>query len=203
MIPDSGVPLVGYRVWRVMQGGLLTGLYVNEPWPPRQPHLANCQALQTHSVASPMMLDPIPPALTASPHLVNGVFTSAPTRGCSCGFWATKAEKDIWYASGADEEGYPLAWGAVSLWGRVIEHASGWRAEYAYPYALYATAEAEAIQALYGVPVEARRERMSEQERLRSLQYIVQRNNWQTQIISLPPVVKMKRQSISDWLKGI
>lgn len=35
---------------------------------------------------------------------------------------------------GGNPVGY--AFGRVSLWGRVIEHESGWRAQYAYPYAL-------------------------------------------------------------------
>jgi len=31
----------------------------------------------------------------------------------------------------------PVALGAVSLWGRVIPHREGWRAQFAYPYELF------------------------------------------------------------------
>lgn len=72
------------------------------------------------------------------------------------------------------------AWGSVSLWGRVIEHEQGWRAQYAYPYALSVEspddAVATAIRREYLVDVEwtggelfekttARREAAAEAER--------------------------------------
>lgn len=51
------------------------------------------------------------------------------------------------------------AFGRVSLWGRVAEHETGWRAEQAYPYELtvYGPSEvARTIRNLYGVDVETR-----------------------------------------------
>jgi hypothetical protein len=48
----------------------------------------------------------------------------APVAGCTCGIWALKEPP-----SGGIV-------GEVALWGRVIEHALGYRAEYAYPIRL-------------------------------------------------------------------
>jgi hypothetical protein len=54
-----------------------------------------------------------------------------------------------------------LAWafGRVSLWGRIVEHVDGWRAEYAYPYEItvYGPDELAAkLRSLYGIDVECR-----------------------------------------------
>jgi hypothetical protein len=48
------------------------------------------------------------------------------------------------------------AWGAVKIWGRVIEHEDGYRAEFAYPSHLYCNDPklASRVAALYGVPCE-------------------------------------------------
>jgi hypothetical protein len=59
-----------------------------------------------------------------------------------------------------DTQGKPDAWalGRVSLWGRVIEFELGWRAEYAYPYALTVFAAddriADELRRSYAVDVE-------------------------------------------------
>jgi hypothetical protein len=56
--------------------------------------------------------------------------------------------------------GDPVGWaiGRVALWGRVIEHEKGWRAQYAYPYALHVESEDEAValavRRVYAVDVE-------------------------------------------------
>ena len=62
------------------------------------------------------------------------------------------------------QEGWVV--GEVALWGRVIEHTLGYRAEYAYPIRLFrppspmpgfpqpVQAPLEQLAALYGIPVE-------------------------------------------------
>lgn len=60
----------------------------------------------------------IPPAVCD-----NAAEHAAPQLSCTCGYYAFKDFKDcIQYRMG-------LALGAVSLWGRVVEHERGWRAE--------------------------------------------------------------------------
>ena len=46
--------------------------------------------------------------------------------------------------------------GRVSLWGRVVEHSRGWRAQYAYPYSLcvFDKVRGERLRARYAVEVE-------------------------------------------------
>jgi hypothetical protein len=49
----------------------------------------------------------------------------APHDGCTCGIYATKSpELTDWC---------PGVYGEVYLWGTVVEHDFGWRAQYAYP----------------------------------------------------------------------
>jgi hypothetical protein len=81
---------------------------------------------------------------------------AAPAPGCTCGIWALKT---------APTQGIV---GEVALWGRVIEHAIGYRAEYAYPIRLLWRAPAPmpgfprptgelrrlaALAEVYGVPL--------------------------------------------------
>ena len=53
----------------------------------------------------------------------------APTFTCKCGYYAMKHVADIPTAK---------VYGRVALWGRVIEHAAGFRAQYAYPQVFFA-----------------------------------------------------------------
>lgn len=57
----------------------------------------------------------------------------SPHRGCSCGVYAAKTLdqlRDIGYMG----LGF---YGEVYLWGTVVEHKLGWRAQYAYPKSLF------------------------------------------------------------------
>jgi hypothetical protein len=52
-----------------------------------------------------------------------------PHRSCGCGFWAFKRPDDVVrFALGGLG---PIVVGQVWLWGRVVEHTEGWRAEHA------------------------------------------------------------------------
>jgi hypothetical protein len=53
-----------------------------------------------------------------------------PELGCTCGLHAMREPDPLRRARG------PAVLGTVSLWGRVIEHVHGFRAEYAYPQRL-------------------------------------------------------------------
>ena len=107
-------------------------------------------------------------------HIKDGQFVAAPVKDCNCGVHALKSaavaehrlidELDsqmgfgfgIRFSFGGYEPPAGRVWGAVKLWGRLIEHSHGYRAEFAYPAALYCQDEklAAVVAALYGVPCE-------------------------------------------------
>jgi hypothetical protein len=145
--PDFFEPITGYRVWNVHENGLLCGQAVNEPWPPYAPLIARCAG-----VASPHA------------HLDNdGALRPAPVFHCECGVHALKSEdaarerliEERLRTAQALYSMYPKgrAFGAVKLWGRIIEHQLGYRAEYAYPAELFTDDQAlqPKIERLYGV----------------------------------------------------
>jgi hypothetical protein len=72
---------------------------------------------------------------------------------CSCGIYAMKSEERLitwWWLYEA-----AVCYGIVRLWGRLIEHEDGYRAEYAYPGELVCADRdvAMRIEQRYGVPV--------------------------------------------------
>ncbi len=54
---------------------------------------------------------------------------AAPTDGCTCGVYAAR---DLAHLQRTGYAGYGV-YGEVYLWGAVVEHRLGWRAQYAYP----------------------------------------------------------------------
>jgi hypothetical protein len=107
-IPDYISPVVGHRVWRWDETGLksLNG----EPWLPGQHLEARCR---------------VAPAARHMAEAANEV----PHRKCTCGIYAAQNSKhlrQLGYAS------YGVC-GEVYLWGAVVEHTLGWRAQFAYP----------------------------------------------------------------------
>lgn len=64
------------------------------------------------------------------------VHVSPPAQGCQCGAWAFK-RGILFTIDGYRSQGETLVMGHVALWGRVIEHEQGYRAQYAYPIALW------------------------------------------------------------------
>jgi preprotein translocase subunit YajC len=110
-IPDNISPVVAYRVWRWKATGLqsLNG----EPWLPGQHLEARCR---------------VAPAARDMAEAANEV----PHRKCTCGIYAAKNSehlRQIGYADGG-------VCGEVYLWGAVVEHKLGWRAQFAYPKSL-------------------------------------------------------------------
>ena len=78
-----------------------------------------------------------------------------PMLGCECGLWAykTQAAFEINF-QWADAD----VIGEVALWGKVIEHRYGWRAQYAYPLRLWSDVPEAAQLAAFEVPVGPRAE---------------------------------------------
>jgi hypothetical protein len=150
VIPDYFEAITAYRVFNVFENGLLAGSAFVEPWPPYQPFVARCGAVSGEG---------------AGEHVRDGRFVSAPVYGCNCGIHAVKTPRAALArvrlerrarALGLQHLELPVgcAWGAVKIWGRVIEHESGYRAEFAYPSHLHCDDAklAPRVAALYGVP---------------------------------------------------
>lgn len=112
-IPDYISPIVGYRVWQWDAAGLksLNG----ELWVPVQRLNALCRADATRFISG----------LPRFKHDSRQV----PHPSCTCGVYAAKAIERL------QQSGYSRfgLYGEVHLWGTVIEHERGWRAQYAYP----------------------------------------------------------------------
>jgi len=107
-IPDYISPVIGYRVWRWNETGLksLNG----EPWLPGQQLEARCRVAP------------------AARHMVEAD-NEVPNRKCSCGVYAAKS---IEHLRQFGYEGRGIH-GEVYLWGNVVEHRLGWRAQFGYP----------------------------------------------------------------------
>jgi hypothetical protein len=124
-------PAVGWKVWRVEDGVLLSVLY-GDPWPFDAPVRATCRR-HVH------------------------VAHTAPSSACECGIHAGRdlGAWDHYLAVGAAER----VFGRVLLWGSVLEGTSAWRGELARPVEIFvppavenAEGVAEQLRA-YGVPV--------------------------------------------------
>jgi hypothetical protein len=103
--PDYISPIVAYRVWQWDAVGLKS--LNNEQWQPDEALQARCR------------------------RRVSGVFLTheAPGDGCSCGVYAAK---DLAHLRNIGYADYGVC-GEVYLWGTVVQHALGYRAQYAYP----------------------------------------------------------------------
>ena len=122
MIPDYISPVVGYRVWQWDATGLrsLNG----EKWFAHQPLSAVCRADVCGSIAGLSKATHNPAALLSL--------------GCSCGVYAARTMEHL------RQCGYRKlgVHGEVYLWGTVVEHERGWRAQFAYPKTLFLAADA-------------------------------------------------------------
>jgi hypothetical protein len=111
-------PIVGWRAWhlrRTAEGPALVAATTGRgTWPARRAFDARCRPNRRSVAGAP---DP-------SPH-------RSPVLGCTCGIYASDTLGSL-IVPGRPFPPVPVL-GTVSLWGRVIEHRAGWRAEFAYP----------------------------------------------------------------------
>ena len=105
-VPDYISPIIGYRVWRWDDAGLRS--LNGKPWSPCKPLAAKCGAGKAHDA-----------------HEV-------PQTDCTCGVYAAK---NLEHLRQFGYEGRGIH-GEVYLWGTVVEHGLGWRAQFAYPKSL-------------------------------------------------------------------
>ena len=106
-IPDLPHYIVGWKAWQVTKDGRLSSYYYNLYWSPREAKQATCQKT----------------------HIGFGI----PHNRCSCGIYAAKSFNELKRAVDLFPFELGAVVGRVALWGRVIEHEFGWRAEFAYP----------------------------------------------------------------------
>ena len=117
IVPDYISPIVGYRAWRWKATGLqsLNG----SPWLPGRPLVARCGPPGGGTIASLAETGHSPDEL---PHL-----------DCTCGVYAAK---NLEHLREIDYARFGIH-GEVYLWGTVVEHRLGWRAQFAYPKSLF------------------------------------------------------------------
>ena len=112
--PDYISPMVGYRAWK-WNTTVLQSL-CGEPWHPRQSLAARCRH---SSVVGPIV------GRAENAHDAH----DAPQEKCTCGIYAVKT-LDHFRSTGYERFGIH---GEVHLWGTVVEHELGYRAQFAYP----------------------------------------------------------------------
>ena len=114
---DVPGPLIGYRIWRL---GMETGTPGGYPDKGRLISIG----------IGPYFLGAIPspadhkPILGIAPKICS---TTPPSLGCMCGYWAFK--RPTYIGPPATE----IVYGRVILWGKVICHENGYRAQFIYP----------------------------------------------------------------------
>ena len=110
-------PLIGWRVWSLVmrRAGRVPSLQPagagRGEWSTRRPYRAMCRRLGLPG-----------PELAQHP---------SPVPGCTCGIYASSSLRNL--VTSTPSMPVVSAVGTVALWGRVIEHERGWRAEFAYP----------------------------------------------------------------------
>ena len=116
-IPDYISPIVGYRVWKWENTGLKS--LCGERWHPGQSLAARCRA---STVVGP---------IAGRAEAVHDAH-EPPQTNCTCGVYAAKTFHHLCSV------GYAKCGihGEVYLWGTVVEHELGWRAQFAYPKSL-------------------------------------------------------------------
>ena len=121
-IPDLISPVVAWRLWQWDAGGLrsLNG----EAWIPGRSLRAGCRVSASGS----------PVRRTHAARLSH----DAPEFKCTCGIYASKTldhlrRTQFWR--------YGSVHGEVILWGAVVEHEAGFRAEFGYPKTLHLPSE--------------------------------------------------------------
>ena len=109
-IPDYISPIVGYRVWTWNTLGLKS--LCGQTWRPSQTLAARCKA-----------------STVVGGGKATGDAHDAPHDDCTCGIYAVKT---LHHFRNAGYEQFGL-YGEVYLWGTVVEHELGYRAQFAYP----------------------------------------------------------------------
>lgn len=128
--PDSIEPFVAWRAWGIddEDGEILLRSFDGTVWPGGKPLLAYCRKKQH----------------------------AAPHAGCSCGIYGLLDALPFYDYDGERESRYAV-FGSVLMYGKVVVGTTGYRAEKAYPSALWVAHKdyrlVKPLREAYGVPV--------------------------------------------------
>ena len=129
-VPDLVGALIGFRCWGLATtpSGIQLASHGGTIWPTDEPLKAECAVGHEH----------VPPAAN-----------------CSCGIYALNHTGGYPYYA-YDGPAYAV-FGQVSLWGEVVRGTRGYRAQYAYPRALFLAHKdwhyAQPLRDAYRIPV--------------------------------------------------
>lgn len=134
-------PVTGWRRWSVEMFGNELRSNNGIRWTPYEKLTAECkQVTQLYDV------------LLGRP-------TEVKCKGvhCTCGIYAYKTPEDAKFGENAPRNlgtsSNVDVWGECYLWGRVIEHSRGWRAQFAYPKSFVDSGIARQLATVYGCKV--------------------------------------------------
>lgn len=135
--------LSGWRRWSVeMFGEILLSNNLTR-WEPRQRLVAECKRQERNAYMRRYA--------NSNPFALASIEAGDYCRGieCGCGIYAYKDRGDAFTQENAPSMKTHI-FGEVWLWGRIVEHQGGYRAQYAYPKAFVRTAIAERLAYVYG-----------------------------------------------------
>jgi len=136
-------PIVGWRQWNFMYPHFLANLGNDTIYGPREKIEVRCEQ---YSTIGTLVLGKDPSEQQA-PHLT-----------CTCGIYAYTEKPRLLREIGKTNSGLRLVYGEINLWGKVIEHEDGYRAQFGYPKRLWCTPAIEPLAGwigyVYGVPCE-------------------------------------------------
>jgi hypothetical protein len=109
-VPLEIEPVIGWRMWSIEWHGIGDPVLISpmraHRWKPRQPNRAAC---------------------------IRHFGRQVPHQVCSCGMYAVSRVDRLPRAIGRIPSGSLGVVGSVAMWGRVVEHAMGYRGQLAYP----------------------------------------------------------------------
>ena len=148
-------PIVGWRQWNFMYPHFLANLGNDTIYVPREKIEAHCEQYST-----------IGALVLRKDHSEH----QAPHLTCMCGIYAYKEKPRLLREISNSCSGFiprkamtelirtRLVYGEINLWGKVIEHEDGYRAQFGYPKRLWCTPAIEPLAGwigyVYGVPCE-------------------------------------------------
>ena len=148
-------PIVGWRRWNFMYPHFLANLGNDTIYVPREKIEAHCEQYST-----------IGALVLGKDHSEH----QAPHLTCMCGIYAYKEKPRLLREIRNSCSGFiprkamteliqlRLVYGEINLWGKVIEHEDGYRAQFGYPKRLWCTPAIEPLAGwigyVYGVPCE-------------------------------------------------
>jgi hypothetical protein len=130
VVPEA-TPLVGFRAWSCDTNGTLKAVTMHWPWD-RDGRPASCMSVQTRHRMKKLLY-------SYSGELEElGEHGESPCPECGCGFWAFREPIMDRYQRSmlmdwASQNGQFFVTGQVELWGRVVSHSDGFRAQFARP----------------------------------------------------------------------